>query len=246
MCSEVFVCAGHLLAQLEVLADDGSAGDYGDALLPAFVADGGVVEHRHDGYWRDVGTIAAYHRAHMELVADDPPLRLDDPDWPLLTGSIIGGPAARRRRRRASGPLLSPGVVVQGTVERSVLGRDVVVEAGAVVRASVVLDGASVSTGAVVEQAIVDIAMTVDAHDRGEHDDSGITLFTHEQPDLGHVTQASGRTVCGSQVCGAPTSCQVGRSPIIVTSRDSQSPRPPSVAAGDATRAALLGGHCRP
>ena len=183
VCTEVFVFdAGHLLAQLEVLPDDGSAGDYGDALLPAFVAAGGVVEHRHDGYWRDVGTIAAYHRAHMELVADDPPLRLDDPDWPLLTGSIIGGPARVDAGAELADSLLSPGVVVQGTVERSVLGRDVTVEAGAVVRASVVLDGATVRTGAVVEQAIVDLGMTVDAHDRGQHDDSGITLFTHEQP----------------------------------------------------------------
>ena len=150
--------------------------------MPAFVAAGGVVEHRHDGYWRDVGTIAAYHRAHMELVADDPPLRLDDPDWPLLTGSIIGGPARVDAGAELADSLLSPGVVVQGTVERSVLGRDVTVEAGAVVRASVVLDGATVRTGAVVEQAIVDLGMTVDAHDRGQRDDSGITLFTHEQP----------------------------------------------------------------
>ncbi len=183
VCTEVFVFdAGHLLAQLEAMPDDGSAGDYGDTLLPAFVAAGGVVEHRHDGYWRDVGTIGAYHRAHMELVADDPPLRLDDPGWPLLTGSIIGGPARIAAGADVTKSLLSPGVVVQGTVEQSVLGRDVVVEAGAVVRSSVVLDGAVVRTGAVLEQAIVDVGTTVDAYDRGQHDDSGVTVFTEEQP----------------------------------------------------------------
>ena len=127
---------GTLLAELKALPDDGSAGDYGRALLPAFIATGDVVEHRHDGYWRDVGTIGAYHRAHMELVADDPPLRLDDPRWPLLTGSIIGGPARVAAGADLAQSLLSPGVVVHGTVERSVLGRDVVVEAGAVRRAT--------------------------------------------------------------------------------------------------------------
>jgi glucose-1-phosphate adenylyltransferase len=183
VCCEVFVFdAGHLLAQLERLPEDGSAGDYGDALLPAFVSDRGVVEHRHDGYWRDVGTIGAYHRAHMELVADDPPLRLDDPDWPLLTGSVIGGPARVASGAELAESLLSPGAVVQGTVERSVLGRDVVVEAGAVVRASVVLDRAVVRSGAVVEQAIVDVGTIVDIHDRGRLEDSDVTLFTLDQP----------------------------------------------------------------
>jgi glucose-1-phosphate adenylyltransferase len=36
-----------------------SAGDYGDRLLPGLVADGDVVEHHLQGYWRDVGTIDA-------------------------------------------------------------------------------------------------------------------------------------------------------------------------------------------
>ena len=94
VCTEVFVFdAGDLLGRLEALPDDGSAGDYGDVLIPDLVADGRAFEHRMHGYWRDIGTIGAYHRAHMELVADEPPLRLDDPAWPLLTGSITGGPA---------------------------------------------------------------------------------------------------------------------------------------------------------
>ena len=151
VCTEVFVFDGpELLTRLAALADEESAGDYGDRLVPELVADGGVVEHRLDGYWRDVGTINSYHRAHMELVGDDPPLHLDDPAWPLLTGSIVGGPARIGPGAEAVSSLLSPGVVVDGVVESSVLGRNVVVEAGAVVRASVVLDDAVIRAGAVV------------------------------------------------------------------------------------------------
>jgi ADP-glucose pyrophosphorylase len=63
VCTEVFVFdAADLLGRLEALPDDGSAGDYGDALIPDLVADGRAFEHRLHGYWRDIGTIGAYHR----------------------------------------------------------------------------------------------------------------------------------------------------------------------------------------
>ena len=180
VCTEVFAFdVAELLDRLGALADEESAGDYGDALVPDLVADGGVFEHRLDGYWRDVGTIAAYHRAHMELVADDPPLPLDDPDWPLLTGSIIGGPAHLTTEATVSGSLLSPGVTVAGTVEGSVLGRNVVVEPGALVRASVVLDDAVIRSGAFVDTAIVDVATTVGTQDRGVRDQgSTVKIFS--------------------------------------------------------------------
>ncbi|MET0324542.1 MAG: sugar phosphate nucleotidyltransferase, partial [Ilumatobacteraceae bacterium] len=172
VCTEVFVFDGpELLTRLAVLADEESAGDYGDRLVPDVIADGGVIEHRLGGYWRDVGTINSYHRAHMELVGEHPPLPLDDPAWPLLTGSIVGGPARVGPGAEVVSSLLSPGVVVDGVVESSVLGRNVVVEAGAVVRTSVVLDDAVIRAGAVVETAIVDVGTSVGAHDEGRRDE---------------------------------------------------------------------------
>ena len=180
ICTEIFAFDGPvLLERLADLAGRDSAGDYGDALLPDLVAEGGVFEHQLAGYWRDVGTIDAYHRVHMELVDDDPPLRLDDPAWPMLTGSIVGAPARVTASATVSRSLLSPGVSVAGTVEGSVLGRNVTVERGAVVRDSVVLDDAVIRSGAVVEQAIVDSAMEVTAETPGARDeDSDILVYS--------------------------------------------------------------------
>src|SRR4051812_42298333 len=48
--------------------------DLGDELLPGFAAAGEARASRFDGYWRDVGTVDAYHAAHMALLGDDPPL----------------------------------------------------------------------------------------------------------------------------------------------------------------------------
>ena len=52
--------------------------------------------------------------------------------------------------------LLSPGCLVAGKVERSVLGPGVIVEAGATVRNSVVFADTVVDTGATVDWSVVD------------------------------------------------------------------------------------------
>ena len=114
-------------------------------------------EHRFTGFWRDVGTVDAYWSAHMELLADPPPIDLDDPAWPFLTRAI-GRRASSRVLPGAEivSGLLAPGSTVAGLVERSVIGRGARVEKGATVIDSVILPDAVVGAGARVERAIVD------------------------------------------------------------------------------------------
>jgi glucose-1-phosphate adenylyltransferase len=57
--------------------------------------------------------------------------------------------------------LMGPAARVAGTVQRSVIGRGAVVEAGATVRESVLLPGAVVRAGATVVRAVLDDAVEV-------------------------------------------------------------------------------------
>jgi glucose-1-phosphate adenylyltransferase len=123
---------------------------------------GGARESRFEGYWRDVGTVDAYWSSHMDLLADPPPVDLDDPEWPVLTKA----PSRRAGTRVLKGAtvqdsLLGPAAEVAGEVERSVIGRGAVIEAGAVVRESVVLPGAIVRSGATVVRAVLDEGVEV-------------------------------------------------------------------------------------
>src|SRR6185437_12528039 len=138
--------------------------DLGTALLPRLVEAGGVRESRFGGYWRDVGTVDAYWASHMDLLEDEPALDLDDRDWPILTKApTTRASAAVRRGAEVSDSLLGPGATVAGTVERSVVGREAVVEAGAVVRESVLLPGAVVRAGATVVREVLDDQVDVRA-----------------------------------------------------------------------------------
>jgi glucose-1-phosphate adenylyltransferase len=159
--NEVFVFDPDLvldsLEELAAEAGDDGLEDIGDDLLPRLVDAGEVREHRFDGYWRDVGTIPAYWESHQELVAEDPPIDLDDPAWPILTHATSHRACARLMAGATmQESQVAPGSRIAGTVERSVVGRGAVVEAGAVVREAVLLPGSLVRAGATVERAIVD------------------------------------------------------------------------------------------
>ena len=57
---------------------------------------------RDRGYWRDVGTLDAYHDAHMDLVSVHPIFNLYNRQWPILTHLPPLPPAeVRRGRQRA-------------------------------------------------------------------------------------------------------------------------------------------------
>jgi glucose-1-phosphate adenylyltransferase len=130
-------------------------GDLGDHLLPAMVGRGGAVEHRHQGYWEEVGSVEEYWQVQMDLL-DRPPFDLDDPMWPVATRVRRHGGVRVPGAGQVENALLGPGTLVEGTVRRSVLGAGVRVAAGAEVVDSVLLDDVRVGPGAVVRRTVVD------------------------------------------------------------------------------------------
>jgi glucose-1-phosphate adenylyltransferase len=160
---------GALLAALgradEAGGDEG-AGDLGHRVLPELVAGGDARAFRLPGYWRDVGTIDGYWSAHMELLDGSADLRLDDPTFPILSRGSIRTPALVEPSASVDDALLSPGSRIGGRVDRSVIGPGVVVERGAEVRNSVILDDSRIRAGASVTTAIIDSDVVVDGDAR--------------------------------------------------------------------------------
>jgi glucose-1-phosphate adenylyltransferase len=115
------------------------------------------------GYWRDVGTIEAYWQSHMDLLEQEPPLKLDDSSWPILTFGVQRLPARIDRQARIENSLIAPGCRIRGQVINSVLAPGVVVEEGAVVRNSIVFNDTSIEAGAQIAYSIVDSGVSIGA-----------------------------------------------------------------------------------
>jgi len=116
----------------------------------------GTKTHEEHGYWRDVGSVAAYWQAHMDLLGPTPVFDLDNPQWPILTAAF-GGPAAHVIGGEVTDSLVGEGSRIEGaTVRRSILGRGVKVGRGAVVEESIMMDHTMVGTDAHLRRVIAD------------------------------------------------------------------------------------------
>lgn len=143
------------LAELDEDSGEEGLQDFGDELIPRLVSEGRARAWELNGYWRDVGTPLSYWQGHMDLLATEPPLVLDDPGWPILTAGLQRAPARIESSARIDSSWVAPGAIVAGHVERSVLGPGAVIADGAVVRDSVLFHDTRVDRGATLERVIV-------------------------------------------------------------------------------------------
>jgi glucose-1-phosphate adenylyltransferase len=131
--------------------------DFGRDVLPGMVESGRrVVAYEFGGYWEDVGTIESYWRTNLDLLSDEPGINLYDRPWLIYTKSEERAPALIGADARVERSMISHGCVVHGTVLHSLLSPGVTIEAGAVVRDSIVMFDTVVRQGAVLDRAIVD------------------------------------------------------------------------------------------
>ena len=147
----------------------------------------GLRPNEERGYWRDVGTIEAYWQANMDLLGQAPALDLDNPRWPIL-GAPFAGPAAAILGGTIQDIRMGEGTLIRSaTVRHSILGQGVVVEAGALIEDSIVMDNSTVGERAVVRRAIIDRFNVIDP---------GATIGGGIEPQSENcVTDPSGITV---------------------------------------------------
>ena len=133
-----------------------SSHDFGKDVIPKMLDDGArLFSYAFDGYWKDVGTIESLWQANMDLLADDPPLSLNDPNWRIYAGNHSFPPHYVGPQGQLQSSLVGEGAAISGKVSHSVIFYNVVIEEGAKVTNSVILPGTVVEKGAEIDRAII-------------------------------------------------------------------------------------------
>ncbi len=149
--------------------DPDSRHDMGGNIIPGFVNAGSAQVYdftkndvpgsteKDRNYWRDVGTIDAYHLAHMDLVSVDPEFNLYNREWPIWTHQAQLPGAKMTLRGTAEDSIVGAGSIISGgDVDRSVLSPNVHVDKWAKVEEAIVFSGCKIGRNAVVRRAILD------------------------------------------------------------------------------------------
>lgn len=149
--------------------DEDSKHDMGGNMIPCFVSGGDAQVYdftqnsvpgatdKDRNYWRDVGTIDAYHEAHMDLVSVEPEFNLYNDKWPIWTYQVQAPGAKFVLRGTAEDSIVSPGCIISGgDVDHSVLSPNVRIEKWARVDRAIMMNGVQIGRNAVVHNAILD------------------------------------------------------------------------------------------
>ena len=136
--------------------DPNSSHDFGGDIIPKLLAAGKrLYTYQFKAYWRDVGTVASFHEANMELLGEEPAFDLFAQDAPIMSNSSTRPPAFIGPKGSVDDCLIDNGAAIMGSVSHSVISSDVYIGKNAIVKDSILFPGACVEDGAVVINAIM-------------------------------------------------------------------------------------------
>ena len=96
--------------------------DFGHHVIPKCIQKSRVVPYFFEGYWEDIGTLKAFHQAHMDLLGDNPKFKFWDPIFPIYTNPRFL-PPAHVRDSTIDNTILGDGISVVGaTLKNCVVG----------------------------------------------------------------------------------------------------------------------------
>jgi glucose-1-phosphate adenylyltransferase len=168
-----------------------SSHDFGKNIIPTMLAAGQRMYAYHfNGYWKDVGTLASYWEANMDLLGDSPKIELDDAAWPVYSPGRSLPPHYHGAMARVSSSLVAGGVTILGEVENSVIFPGAYIGDGVKVKNSVIMPYARMEQNSSVDGAIVIPNTVITARMNGE-EDSGIIQVVARSTTQEAVVQVS-------------------------------------------------------
>jgi glucose-1-phosphate adenylyltransferase len=143
--------------------------DFGAHVIPDLVETGkvfaydfatntipGTMPYEEEGYWRDVGTIAAIFDAHMDMLGNSPLFELDNRQWPIHP-SGYEGPATKILRGDIRNSMIAEGCVIhKAKIRNSFIRSGVIIEDDVSVEDSLIMDHVTLKKGCKLRKVIVD------------------------------------------------------------------------------------------
>lgn len=136
--------------------DPKSSNDFGKNILPKLLEDNQkMFAYPFSGYWKDVGTLESLWEANMDLINPSVPFELKDDDFKIYSRNYAKPPSFVSKNAAIKNSIVAEGCDIAGIIENSVIFTGCRIEAGAVVKDSVVMPNTVIKANARVEYAII-------------------------------------------------------------------------------------------
>lgn len=115
----------------------------------------GTKPYEHVAYWRDVGTLDAYHEANMDLLGLEPRFDTFNAEWPIYSDQY-SGPEARIASGDIRDCIIGGGTVINGArIRHSVIRHEVTIEPDVDIEDCIIMDYSVIGRGSWIRRAII-------------------------------------------------------------------------------------------
>ena len=158
----IYIFSWPVLRDALIKLKDQPACDFGKHIIPYCHEQGKrIFAYEYNGYWKDVGTLGSYWESNMELIDLIPVFNLYEEFWKIYTKSDRIPPQYIAKDAVVDKAIIGEGCEIYGEVHNSVIGCGVIIEEGAIVRDSIIMNSTTIGAGTVVDKSIIAEGVTV-------------------------------------------------------------------------------------
>jgi glucose-1-phosphate adenylyltransferase len=152
----IYIFSWKVLKEALVELQHQNSCDFGKHVIPYLhERDSRMFAYEFNGYWKDVGTLSSYWEANMELIDLIPEFNLYEKYWKVYTNTGAIQPQYISADSVVDRSIIGEGSEIYGEVHSSVIGANVVIGKGSVVRDSIIMQGAVIGENVVLDKAII-------------------------------------------------------------------------------------------
>lgn len=152
----IYIFSWKALKEALIANEDVENCDFGMHVIPYCFDQGErIFAYEYNGYWKDVGTLGSYWEANMELIDLIPEFNLYEEYWKIYTKSDVLAPQYIAADAKVDKSIIGEGTEVYGEVHSCVIGANVTIGKGSVVRDSILMEGVTIGENVVIDKAII-------------------------------------------------------------------------------------------
>ncbi|MDD3337273.1 MAG: glucose-1-phosphate adenylyltransferase [Lachnospiraceae bacterium] len=161
----IYIFSWPALKEALTALKDQSNCDFGMHVLPYCREQGKrLFAYEFNGYWKDVGTLGSYWEANMELIDVIPEFNLYEEFWKIYTRGDIVPPDYIAEDAVVDKCIIGEGSEIYGEVYNSVIGANVRIDKGTVVRDSIIMQNVYIGSDSTIDKAIIAESVSVGDH----------------------------------------------------------------------------------
>lgn len=158
----IYIFSWPALKEALMSLKDQNSCDFGKHVLPYCKEKGErLFAYEYNGYWKDVGTLGSYWEANMELIDIIPEFNLYEEFWKIYTKGDIIPPHYISADAVTDRCLIGEGAEIYGEIHNSVIGPNVVIGKGSVIRDSIIMRNSTIGEGVQMDKAIIAEDVTI-------------------------------------------------------------------------------------